>query len=422
MTKRQDFYFNENTTLLNIIKTIGLSPNNPIVDVLQKVIFGENNYIGYAKFINNNISQSIFIFPKIISFYNTPKDNDKIQYILFLIDFFRLQKMYPEIKYKQLEFEFDINSIKGINFSTFFDSLLNQKFKSALNCILDFVKKTSPLSYIENNFSSSLINNKINIKESIRELNKSIIHQTEIIPSNKLDLLNLLYSIVLKFSLRKDVAEVALLSKYLLRMMQSKFEVKKIDTSIITKNSVKKLFKNNNNLYKSALILLGKESIFSDDENLKSENYGNIDFVFFDPKLIFEYFVYDYYINSGIDKNNIEYHKNYKYKLLEFKNDEFLPIDENLKSIPDFVIKNNVGCNVIDAKWKILKKGNPDNEDIIKLERDCDVLRSSSHNEIIEEKCLISPENNNQVEKIVSFSFNEKSLIKVKYIPILKKV
>lgn len=424
--RNKDIYIHENTNLVDLLRELKINSDHVIVSKLRELFHNLNNPIGYFRFVNDNFLYNVYIFPKIIEFgkYETPTIFHKNLYINYLEDYFLLNKKHKDkIKTKVQSFDFFGGSINGDTFFEKFNTLIAFQFDWALDVVQKFSNKISPLYFKEISYSQQSINGIIDIRSNITELNKTNIHQKELITNNKLDLVNFVYSTIVEFSnmnnLLKDkdndFASLNSRANNICRLLKSKFSVMKVNIGSLSTKMGESHFKQYPMLYKAIMILLRNATLFFDDGLMKSNiivpDKHQFQFVFFNPPDLFEVFVYDYYCNLGLP---VKHKKTFKYEqhiLSSLKTD-----GEERSAEPDFVVEVNNCCDVIDAKWK---RKLPLYEDIIKLWRDCTVLEVC-HKIKIGDKVLIYPKLQNSKDDETYFSFIPNFVVKIKYIDVLR--
>ncbi len=423
--KTKYIFINENTNLIDLIDDLNIKANHPVILNLKEIIQKQNNLIGYFRFLNDDVLSYIYIFPKLIEIKNkqSPSDVEKQIYSNYLEDYFFLNTKHKDkIKRKGKNFDFLATSLSGKNFFEKFDSLLTYQFDWALNEVELFSKKINPIAMKEIKYFQQSINGQIDIKNNIRDLNKTNIHQTSYEQDNHLYLINVVYSVVLEFAKtnilmedqKSSFFEIQSKTKNILRILKSKFSLSKINTSSITSISSNSMFKKYPSLYNALLILLRKSTLFLDGGNLQSDLIVPLkykfDYIFFNPADLFEVFVYDHFHKNGFD---IVHKKIYKYNLIRNIDGQIKSEPENC--IPDFVIMNGNTLDVMDAKWKAKE---PNVEDMLKIWRDTVVIQQSG--QAIKDTILIYPHHKDSKQMELSFSFIPNFVVKIEYLKVLR--
>ncbi|QAA31332.1 hypothetical protein [Clostridium manihotivorum] len=365
-----------------------------------------NNMIGYFKINSDGNFYKICILPKIIDKRAQNLSENFGQYINITLG---LILKYKLNNYKLLKDNYlDLIHMNRLGNIEKLDYLLESKYIQALNYIEFFFNQYKKYDYIDIKFSDLIIKGKIDIRRNILEVNKARVHQIrqkEILYSKIADITIsvLKYFENFKMKLIRHNKKIQLKLHDSIRTINQKFLIKAFHYTIdmILSNKSYKLFNKPElkQLYLSLLILLDLDGYF--ESNIGYINVNNVckmASIVINPSYIFEYYVYDYYINHTqkykdikfikIDKEvklSIRYLKKIEKDSLEIEskigelNDQWREKMSKLwiltTSEPDLVIKelsnNDIWYDtVVDCKWKILDKS-IDKNDLEKLKIDC---------------------------------------------------
>ena len=382
MLDSKTYYIQENEDVLAFLEKNDIrlsdSSRNQLSFISRKT---NNNYIGYYQFQIEGQYVKFFVIPKIHQ-HLTDLEKEKA-FFSFFSKYYALTNEYAEIKNK------DINgNIIDISFKDFkehtsstIDDFIRYKYEYALNILDRFFRKHNKTQYKHIYYASQSIENKIDLKNNIRSLNKANVFQTkkELEAYSEIALIS--EQALKQFKTEKighiEHHQEILLSKTntILNIIKKKFKNKTNfnfkDRDIIT-NRIAKLFKGNKELkhvYEALLIIIGLEHFQSDDSSQEIQKLENMVALFFNPADLFEWLVYDKlrktYPTAAIKKHGMGEGTSKEYYL----HTPMKPISR--QSFPDFILIDNTFVNIIDAKWKVLETiDNIKFEDISKLERD----------------------------------------------------
>ena len=340
-----------------------------------------NNCIGYYQFQIDGKYTKFFVIPKI---HQHLDDSAKEKaFFSFFSKYYALTNEYEEIKNKDIS-----GNIIDISFKDFkeqtsstIDDFIRYKYEYALNILDRFFRKHNKTRYKHFSYTSQSIENKIDLKNNIRSLNKAHVFQTkkELEAFSEIALIS--EQALKQFKIEKiehiEHNQDTLLSKTntILNLIKKKFKLTGYfsfkDRDIIT-NRIAKLFKGNKALkevYEALLIIIGLEHFQSEDSSQEVQKLENMVALFFNPADLFEWIVYDNlkknYPSADIKKNGLGEGTSKEY----YFNTSLKSIPKQSK--PDFILICNDFVNIIDAKWKVLSKiDDVKFEDISKLERD----------------------------------------------------
>lgn len=429
----KNFYINETDSLLESI--IEVYPDIIKSEYFQSIknnIKKNNNNIGYMSFDNQDIHINIIIFPKIIKIENNQCNEDqKKKYIDILKNFFSLAEKYKKITWLNNKYTF-ANFIKdqNNNLNSFFESILEYQYFYVLEQLEKFFKVHNPIFEEKNKFYDKCIKSKLDIKKNIIEINKSKIHQINIQHYSNSELAIIIFS-KLEYLLKFDSNRFSKNIKNKILMLRNKIKGKYFIESAkyIHKNifdySIKRYFKNKEDILKYILVLLGKENLLT-SENLNNNYYesSSIDFktFFIDPKLIFEFYVYDKYKNNTqyseikLQRIHVDIKENYSIlKTTTAKSEIIIKSSE-----PDMRLEENNTYQLVDIKWKILKNGTlPDIADLLKLKRDYSISEINNRQKnVLKDLILIYPKSDNNEDYKVILDFDSDINYYIKFMSI----
>lgn len=363
-----NIFINENDSILEKIVEkipyITKEINKKNYTNLKKNIKRNNNNIGFLRFylFSDSGEKTLFnfyIFPKNIKIKDYPTDEQKYKYQLFLAKMFSIRDKYIlKEKSNYLADYKIISKLKYNELSDLFYYLKEKEIINALDRIKIFIKN-------EKKPNNKIING-IDIKKNIKNINKAIILKN-IKNKHEITIFTFILGnikLLIKKNINKEIKDKALLILKLLSGIENKI----IDFNEANK---KGLFNNYNKIIKKDLDLIFNKngSIFF--ENI--ENVEDVDIFLIDPKILFEYYVYDYVKK---DYNIVELCKNKDKKTSKFtikKIYDDYKESRDRGSEPDLICKKE-DIDIYDIKWKILNNDDyPEESDILKLKRDIDV-------------------------------------------------
>ncbi len=354
-----------------------------------------NNQIGYYQFQTGEQYVKFFILPKIIPNDTTSAEKEKA-FFQFFSQYYILQNKYDKIKPQSVQgnirdMSFDDKKLNDFLSGTI-DDFIRSKYEYALKTLDRFFRKHNRAQLKNVSYASQSIENKIDLANNIRSLNKANVHQIrqESEPYSEIAMITeqaLKQFKVGKIELIEHNREVLLSkSNTILSLIKKKFRNKSNfsfkDRDIIT-NRITKLFKGNSELkavYEALLIIIGLEHFQSQDKSQEVLKLENMVALFFNPADLFEWIVYDHLkktnpnaeiLKDGLDKATSKtYQIQTGAKVIE------------KESNPDFILIEMAYISVIDAKWKVLESIEKIKfDDIAKLERDW-LIRKNEHKDV----------------------------------------
>lgn len=380
--------FDELTHTLDIQKF-----KDEISDIFKKV---NNNYVGYYLFEDKKQYYKIFVLPKHI--YKPKNDGENIEVIKQFVEYlkihYKLKVKYDEYEPNSLNlkssFELAFDSLEDTLFAQDIEQFIFYKYQSLLSDILKFFDTHKAHKRIKKGYISQTIKYNLNLAKNIKESNKTKIHQDKIEEIIFSQIATITFGVMKLFNrsklnlikeqkLQNDLHQ---LSSRIKNILQQKYQIEKGFDLTINKLLSSQNFKyfrkkkDSLSLYVNLLSLFGIENFYDEKENKQLDRSISSESLFFRPEKLYEWIVYDYlkeqYKNYEIYKDKLEIGTTKKYKIN----------DSEIKSEPDIILKdisNNI-LYIIDAKWKLLNKDNPDIDDILKLKRDSKVRSTSVKN------------------------------------------
>lgn len=415
----KEIYLNENDSLNKLLSSLDMDIskiNNSLLTTLESIFINNNNLIGYTKFTINKKRYNVYIFPKLIQFDFFPTEQQKLLYKNYLIDYYKLLTKYERINKTKLNFTKQCSINANKNWGDFFDSLLDNQYEYALTKLLKYIKLFHIKAHERKECYAQSISHPVDILKNVFEFDKSKIHQIEEIYNNSHIKIDYILSVINRFiEISETISNNKKLALNLKRVISNKFNINKVNYQNVLSNTIVNLFKKDEDIHTCLLILLGKESIFNDGLNANCNFIDNLEAIFFKPSEVFEYFVLNYLEN----KNNIEkikYHPSYQYIIKDELN------EEKINATPDFIIKNENGIDyLLDAKWKILENNKfPEIEDLIKLQKDSNVIKDL-YKISINKHALIYPNHNNNVNRNLNINFLPNFRPEIIYIDVLRE-
>lgn len=379
------YYIPENEDVLGFLDKNDIRLSDPsrkqLAFISQK---SHNNQIGYFQFQSEERYVKFFILPKIISQEATPAEKEKA-FFKFFSQYYILSNKYDEIKKQRIDgniidISFDDKKLAEFLSGTI-DDFIRYKYEFALKILDRFFRKHNRTQVKSVSYTSQAIENKIDLKNNIRSLNKANVHQTRSELEAYSEIALITEQALKQFKIDKveqiEHHKEVLLSKTntILSLIKKKYSSKSYfsfkDRDIIT-NRIAKLFKGNSErkaVYEALLIIIGLEHFQSQDKSQEVLKLENMVALFFNPADLFEWIVYDHlkttHPNADLQKDGLGEGTTKTYQL----ETGLKSID--LKSNPDFIMIETAFVSVIDAKWKVLEKiENIKFDDIAKLERD----------------------------------------------------
>ena len=393
------YYINENENIFEFFAKNGIeiskSISKQIAFISNKT---SNNYIGFYQFLYKDEYVKFYIIPKI---YKAEKEDDKEElFISFLSKYYTLKNKYPNIKTRKIS-----GNIRDIIFeddkkfdSAKINDFLKQKYLFALKTLDHFFRKHNKKRKITTHYSSQTLEHKLNLRRSVTNINKSLIHQIKEEEQAFSKIAFIAEQALLNFKKEKVsvLEDETLIDKTnsILNTIHKKYKTR--DKGVfkdreIIRNKIAKLFKKSNQLkevYEALLIIIGLEHYKSDEQSSEIHKIPNMTALFFRPEQLYEWIVYDKLVEEyGKEKIQTVSENKLDYNLIS----QNKPIN-TISSEPDFVVIDNDIATVVDAKWKILDKvSDIQFNDIAKLERDY-ILRKKQYPDKKEiTACLIYP-------------------------------
>jgi protein-arginine kinase activator protein McsA len=343
-----------------------------------------NNHIGYYQFQLDGQYVKFFVVPKI---HEKLDELDKEKaFFSFFSNYYRLAQEYPQIKDNKVKGNIiDMSFDKELEdkLSGRIDDFIRYKYEYALKILDVFFRKHTKTQHKHIAYASQSINNKIDLKNNIRSLNKANVHQTKREAEAYSEIALITEQVLKQFKAEKiehiEHNKDVLLSKTNSVLNTIKKRFKNVgtfsfkDRDVIT-NRISKLFRGNKALkevYEALLIIIGLEHFQSQDAGQEIQKLENMVALFFNPADLFEWIVYDklrkkYEDKAEILKDKLDQGTVKKYSL------STAVTSMTRDSKPDFiVIHENKNVDTVDAKWKVLGKIEDIKfDDIAKLERD----------------------------------------------------
>jgi hypothetical protein len=381
------YYLHENTDVRDFFDQENI---NCKAEIRKHILINQyNNRIGAYQFKDESgIYLKIIIMPKTI--LSTEKEAEQKQEVKLQQEFCKYLAKYNSLKktgsgvaeITDNVVDFEIDNIETI------DDYFEEKYKEALKSILAFFKKHKSVNVVSNEYVDSSFNDRLNIKRSVLEPNKSRIHQIRDIEVSYSELANITKACLLHFDKytipllnpSKNTSATDLSVKdhclSLDRVISKSFTIKsfKFSPSFMLKSRVKKLFYKNRQtktLFNNLLVLLGSD-VFNDSAT-KVECMLS---VFYNPAKMFELHVHNV-LSSTLANHGFSIYEQEEFltPLLQVSNDKKKDGLSGHKAVPDHIFLNDTIAFVLDSKWKNLDDFiGIKQPDIFKLMRDKKVL------------------------------------------------
>jgi len=396
-----EYFYNQKITLSEISRS-------NIKEITKKT---SNNLIGYYQFKEKDIYYKIYILPKI--YQKKDDDTNKNYFFSFIKNYYELKIEFPQIDPKSLnsnivDLALDSNSLT--NEVNDMDALIKLKYIDALKTIIKFFKRHNKSTSKLISYTSQSVKHKINLGNNIRELDKSKIHQDKCISVlySKLSFIAInSLSFFLKYrvsSVMYDNKEIKQFAHQAKNIINKKFVADRsfsFKTKEITKDRINSLFRKNNEyrkLYNALITILGVEYYSSGANNKETTKINNMTALYFDPALLYEWYVYKELQIAGkyfpnMNNYSIRFDKVPPGTSLNYLITNDTGYNSKRSSNPDFILENDTDIVIIDVKWKIFDNESDESnglkiEDIIKLHRDVEIRKNT---EFIIQAVLIYP-------------------------------
>lgn len=396
MSETKNLFFKENENIIeffydNKITLSDISRKN-IKEITKKA---NNNLIGYYQFKEKDTYYKIYVLPKI---YKVDADDDinKKYFFSFIRQYYQLKHVYPQINPKNINsniVDLGLDCYSPSDQINDIDSLITLKYIEALKTVEKFFKNHRQSTFKTISYSSQSVKHKLNLEKNIKELDKSKIHQDQ-----KISILYSKFAVIaiatLDYFLKqrlpvitydstetKKLANKAknLIFKRFIFDQNFSFKIKEI-----TKDKISKLFKKNNEykkLYDALITLLGIEYYFNDIHQKEITKINHMIALYFDPALLYEWYVYQKIKNNSIpllhveNENSVEFDKINSATSIQYSIEGGNGYTSKRASKPDYTVETDTNIFIIDAKWKNLTKDSDKSygistEDVLKLQRD----------------------------------------------------
>ncbi len=349
------------------------------VDLFKRLY---NNQVGYYIVKQDKKVYKFIVLPKTIQ---EGKEAEK-EFVNYLLHYYRVNNIYGfdqerKIPDSLLQLLFESNN----NQKSSHDRLKEfefQKQKAILLAIEDFFKRHRNSKRIRVDYTSQSVKHKLDLKQNIKELDKTKIHQSK----NK----EVVYSLMATVA----YGTLKLFVNYLDEEEQNELvvEVKRIKNFLLKKYSVDRGFKMNyytlqglkvakifNKRVEHKQLLINLKSLFG-FEQMYQDTQQHVEYrddlkttsLFIDPIKFYEWFVYDI-LKKYADANgkSIEFDKNERTATYYYLN------EQQKSSNPDYILTDEANKIkiVIDAKWKNVNEfGDIKPSDYLKLKFDAFLL------------------------------------------------
>ncbi len=357
---------------------------NRLAELFNRVY---NNFVGYYTFKQDEIVYKLIVLPKSIK---ASKSAEK-EFVDYLLHYYRINNIYRFDKTRkipdsllQLAFKNNNSKKRGHNFLEEFQSC---RYQAILQNIEAFFKRHKNSKRIKQDYISQSIKHRLNLKENIKEIDKTQIHQIK----TKEILFSMLATVTYNalklfvtqtYNKKSDI--VTKEAKRVQSMLLKKYKIEKgYKLSLQKLQSIKteKLFSktfDSRQLFVDIKSLFGFEQMYRDDAlSVGYRQDLTTTSLFIDPIKFYEWYVYDI-LKRYADSNGktIEFDKKEGTKTKYYLNKE--PKSSN----PDYILtdKEQQIKIVIDAKWKnVTEFGDVKPSDYLKLKFDAFLLEKKGY-------------------------------------------
>jgi len=319
-----------------------------------------NNYVGYYVFKQDDIVYKMIVLPKTIE----PSEHAEKEFVDYLLHYYRIKNIYKFDKEKNipkslLQLAFKSNKSQE-NSHKLLEMFQSHKYRAILQDLESFFKRHKNSKRVKVDYVSQSVKHKLNLKQNIKELNKTKIHQTQ----SKEVVFSMLATIT--YNALKLFISQKYHTKYGTELLN---EVKKLQSTLLKKYKIERGYKlslsslqgikitklfsktqENRQLLIDIKSLFGFEQMYQDNDiSIEYRQDLTTTSFFINPSDFYEWYVYDilkkYADNNG---KTIEFDKKEKTKT------EYLLNKEPKSSNPDYILtdKEHQIKIVIDAKWK----------------------------------------------------------------------
>ena len=353
-----------------------------LADLFNRVY---NNYVGYYVFKQDDVVYKMIVLPKTIE----PSDeNAEKKFVDYLLHYYRVNNLYKFDKEKKipnslLQLAFESNNSKERSHD-FLDEFQLHRYRAILKAIEDFFKRHKNSKRVTVGYVSQSIKHKLNLKQNIKELDKTKIHQTQSKDVVFSMLATVTYNALKLFITQKYREKHFLEVSQLQAMLLKKYKIERgYKLSLATLQGIKlsKLFsktEENRQLLVNIKSLFGFEQMYREDkvsvaykEDLMTTS------LFINPNNFYEWYVYDI-LKKYADLN----HKTIAFDKEEGTSTSYLLNDKTKSSNPDYILtdEENKVKVLIDAKWKNVNEfGDIKPSDYLKLRFDASFLEAKGY-------------------------------------------
>ncbi len=347
------------------------------VDLFKRLY---NNQVGYYIIKQNKKVYKFIVLPKTIK----EGEEAEKEFINYLLHYYRINNIYgfdqeKKIPNSLLQLLFESNNNEH-NSHDRLEEFEFQKQKAILLAIEEFFKRHKNSKRVKQNYISQSIKHKLNLKQNIKELDKTKIHQTQsqeviysLMATVAYSTLKLFVNYIDGEHKEKLLAEVKRIKNFLLK----KYGVDRgyrLNYYSLHGLKVSKIFSKKSE-HKQLLVNL--KSLFS-FEHMYQESKQRVEYrddikttsLFIDPIKFYEWFVYDV-LKKYADANE----KSIEFDKQEGTKTEYFLNHESKSSNPDYILTDKEYKIVIDAKWKNVNDfGDIKSSDYLKLKFDAFLL------------------------------------------------
>ena len=353
-----------------------------LADLFNRVY---NNYVGYYVFKQDDVVYKMIVLPKTID----PSDeNAEKKFVDYLLHYYRINNIYKFDKEKKipnslLKLAFESNNSKESSHD-FLDEFQLHRYKAILEEIEEFFKRHKNSKRVTVDYTSQSIKHKLNLKQNIKELDKTKIHQTQSKDVVFSMLATVTYNALKLFITQKYREKYFVEVSQLQAMLLKKYKIERgYKLSLATLQGIKlsKLFsktEENRQLLVNIKSLFGFEQMYREDkvsvaykEDLMTTS------LFVNPNNFYEWYVYDI-LKKYANLN----HKTIAFDKQEGTSTSYLLNDKTKSSNPDYILtdEDNKVKVLIDAKWKNVNEfGDIKPSDYLKLRFDASFLEAKGY-------------------------------------------
>ncbi len=348
-----------------------------------------NNYVGYYIFKQDDTVYKMIVLPKTIE----PSDSAEKEFVDYLLHYYRIKNIYKLDKERNipaslLQLAFESNKCQD-NSHKLLEEFQSHKYMAILQEIEHFFKRHKNSKRVRVDYLSQSVKYKLNLKQNIKELDKTKIHQTQ-----SKDVVFSMLATVTHNALKLFISQ-KYNTNYGAELLR---EIKRVQSTLLKKYKIEKGYKlsfsglqsikttklfsktqETRQLLVDIKSLFGFEQMYRDsDISIEYRQDLTTTSFFINPSDFYEWYVYDILKKYANDNGKtIKFAK----KQEETKTEYFLN-KKPKSSNPDYILTDEEKKIkiVIDAKWKNVNEfGDVKPSDYLKLKFDAFLLEKKEY-------------------------------------------